>query len=41
MKIYVCDKCGEILIESKGILICHNCYTEYDDTDGLSYEVVK
>lgn len=41
MKIYICDKCGEPLVESKGILVCLYCHTEYDDADGLSYEVVK
>lgn len=41
MKVYVCDKCGEALIERKGILICSCCHTEYDDTEGLSYGVVK
>lgn len=40
MKVYVCDKCGEVLIERNGILICSDCYTEYNDIDGLSYEVI-
>lgn len=40
MKIYICDKCGEMLMWHNGILVCSYCREEYDDTDGLSYEVV-